>query len=422
MTNDDKTAVPADRRTFLKTMGAAAVAMGTMPMPTFASAAANVKFGVDVFSLGQQGWTPFQVLDWAAKMKVQMLHFSEVRFLGSPRWQEALAPDNLKKIRDRADELKIDIEIGMRSLCPTSSDFANAQRNDPTLGTADEQIARMLVAAKAVRSPIVRCVLGTQADRNPPGIESHQADMIKVLKANRSRILDSGVKLAIENHAGDQQARELKNLIEGAGPEIVGVCLDSGNPVWTIEDPHLTLETLAPYVLTSRMRDSYLFNSPQGTAVRWTRMGEGNMGMEDYLKTYIAKCPGKAVSLEVIVSPNFRIFNYHDPASWTLYKTTPAWEWARFLSLAEKGAPQPLPEPGAGRRGGGAGGAGVPAATPAPGAAGAAAPARGAGAPAGAPAGGQGRGQQPPNPEAQKRNLDDVEASVRWTQDFLAKQ
>jgi len=418
MTNDDKTAVPADRRTFLKTMGAAAVAMGTMPMPTFASAAANVKFGVDVFSLGQQGWTPFQVLDWAAKMKVQMLHFSEVRFLGSPRWQEALAPDNLKKIRDRADELKIDIEIGMRSLCPTSSDFANAQRNDPTLGTADEQIARMLVAAKAVRSPIVRCVLGTQADRNPPGIESHQADMIKVLKANRSRILDSGVKLAIENHAGDQQARELKNLIEGAGPEIVGVCLDSGNPVWTIEDPHLTLETLAPYVLTSHMRDSYLFNSPQGTAVRWTRMGEGNMGMEDYLKTYIAKCPGKAVSLEVIVSPNFRIFNYHDPASWTLYKTTPAWEWARFLSLAEKGAPQPLPEPGAGRRGGGAGGAGVPAATPAPGAAGAAAPARGAGA----PAGGQGRGQQPPNPEAQKRNLDDVEASVRWTQDFLAKQ
>jgi len=418
MTNDDKTAVPADRRTFLKTMGAAAVAMGTMPMPTFASAAANVKFGVDVFSLGQQGWTPFQVLDWAAKMKVQMLHFSEVRFLGSPRWQEALAPDNLKKIRDRADELKIDIEIGMRSLCPTSSDFANAQRNDPTLGTADEQIARMLVAAKAVRSPIVRCVLGTQADRNPPGIESHQADMIKVLKANRSRILDSGVKLAIENHAGDQQARELKNLIEGAGPEIVGVCLDSGNPVWTIEDPHLTLETLAPYVLTSHMRDSYLFNSPQGTAVRWTRMGEGNMGMEDYLKTYIARCPGKAVSLEVIVSPNFRIFNYHDPASWTLYKTTPAWEWARFLSLAEKGAPQPLPEPGAGRRGGGAGGAGVPAATPAPGAAGAAAPARGAGA----PAGGQGRGQQPPNPEAQKRNLDDVEASVRWTQDFLAKQ
>ena len=35
------------------------------------------------------------------------------------------------------------------------------------------------------------------------------AETVRVLKANRSRILDSGVKLAIENHAGDMQGREL---------------------------------------------------------------------------------------------------------------------------------------------------------------------------------------------------------------------
>jgi len=399
---DDKTAMPVDRRTFLRTTGAAALAMG-MPMPTPMSVAANARMGVDVFSLGAQQWTPFQVLDWAAKTKVQLLHFSEVRFLGSPRWQEALAPDNLKRIRDKADELKIDLEIGMRSICPTSADFGNAQRSDPTLGTADEQIARMLVAAKALRSPIFRCVQGTQADRSGPGIESHIAETIKVLKANRSRILDSGVKLAIENHAGDMQARELKTLIEGAGPDIVGVCLDSGNPVWTIEDPHLTLETLAPYVLTSHMRDSYLFNSPQGIAVRWTRMGDGNMGMDDYIRTYLQKCPGKPVSLEVIVQAGYRMFNYRDPSAWNIFKTTPAWEFSRFLALAEKGAPQALPPPAQGR--GGAGGG---------------APAGAAGA-VGAGAGGGGRAAgAAPNPEAQARNLADVEASVKWTQDFLA--
>jgi sugar phosphate isomerase/epimerase len=395
MTTDDHGPVPADRRTFLKTMGAAALAMG-MPMPLSASAAANVRFGVDVFSLGAQNWTPFQVLDWAAKMKVKVVHFSEVRFLGSPRWQEALAPDNLKKIREKAGELNIDLEVGMRSICPSSADFASAQRNDPTLGTADEQIARMLDAAKALGSPLFRCVQGTQADRSGDGIESHIADTIKVLKANRSRILDSGIKLAIENHAGDMQAREMKTLIEGAGPDIVGVCLDSGNPVWAIEDPHLTLETLAPYVLTSHMRDSYLFNSPQGIAVRWTRMGDGNMGMEDYLRTYVQKCPGKAVSLEVIVQTGYRLFDYRNPAAWAIYKTTPAWEFARFLTLADRGEPQPLPPPGQGRAGAG--------------------PGRGAGN--GRAGGGPGRGA--PSPEAQQRNLEDVEASVRWTQNFLA--
>jgi hypothetical protein len=179
----------------------------------------------------------------------------------------------------------------------------------------------------------------------------------------------------------------LKGLIEAAGSDYVGVCIDSGNAVWTIEDPHLTLETLAPYVLTSHVRDSYVFNSPRGTAVQWSRMGDGNIGMEDYLRTYVERCSGKAVSLEVIVSGSPRLFDYRNPQAWEIFRTTPAWEFARFLALCDKGTPRPLPAP------------------PPPGQA------------------GQGRGQGggQPDPEAQKRNLEDVEASVRWTQDFLAR-
>ena len=254
---------------------------------TTSGAAANVRFGVDMYSLGAQNWTPFEMLDWAARMHVNLVHFSETRFLGSPDWQVALAPDNLGKVKARADELNIGVEIGMRSICPTSSDFNKA------LGTADEQIARLVAAAAIVKSPIVRCVLGTQADRRT-GIENHIAETVKVLKANRSRIMDAGVKMAIENHAGDMQARELKGLIEAAGPEYVGVCLDSGNPVWTIEDPHLTLDTLAPYVQTSHMRDSYLFNSPRGhrRAVDPDGRGEhGHGGLPPHLHPEV---PGQA--------------------------------------------------------------------------------------------------------------------------------
>lgn len=395
MSNSTPLATP-DRRTFLKTVGAAAIAFSAPVSETlFAhTATPKIRLGVDAFSLGAQNWTPFQTLDWAAKNSVNMVHFSEVRFLGSPHWQEALAPDNLKRVREKADELKIDLEIGMRSLCPSSVDFANAQRNDPTLGTADEQIARMLIAAKAVRSPIVRCVQGVGQDRQT-GIETHMADMVKVLKANRSRILDSGIKLAIENHAGDMQGRELQQVIEQAGPDIVGVCLDSGNPFWANESPHVTLDHLAPYTLTSHMRDSYVFNSPQGIASTWTRMGDGNMGMEDYIRKYVQRCPGKAVSLEVIVQGNnYRIFNYRDPAAWALFRNTPAFEFAELLTLAEKGQPRELPPPGQGRG-------------------------RGEGGRGGAGRGGGGRGA--PNPEAQARNVADVEASVRWTQGAIAR-
>jgi sugar phosphate isomerase/epimerase len=391
----DSGAFRPDRRRFLEVAGTAAIGLAASGgnLAGAEQSAPRVRMGVDAFSLGAQNWGPLQVLDWASRLGVDMVHFSEVRFLGSPKWQEALAPDNLRRIRDRAAELKIDLEIGMRSICPTAADFQNAQRNDPTLGTADEQIARMIVAARAIGSPIVRCVQGTQADRRT-GIDQHIAETVSVVKRNRSRLLDAGVKLAVENHAGDMQGRELKRLIEEAGPDCIGACVDTGNAIWAIEDPAETLDALAPYALTSHFRDSYVFNAPQGIASQWTRMGEGNVGIAGMIATYVAKCPGKAVALEVIVQGNWRVFNYRDPAAWESFQSVPAPVFARFLALAEKGTPRELPPPGAGPGGGGGRGTQRTA----------------------------GRGARgAPSPEAQARNLADVEASVRWTQAVLAR-
>ena len=162
--------------------------------------------------------------------------------------------------------------------------------------------------------------------------------------------MDAGLKIAIENHAGDMQAREVKMLIEEAGRDFVGSCLDSGNPLWTIEDPHLTLETLAPYVLTSHVRDTAVWNTPQGAAVAWTRMGEGNIGIEDYIREFAAKCAGRPLSLEIIVTGP-RYFNYRDPKFWDAYRKTPAWEFERFVALAEKGKPREAPPKLTGSRG-----------------------------------------------------------------------
>ena len=69
---------------------------------------------------------------------------------------------------------------------------------------------------------------------------------MKVLKSCRSRALDAGVKVAVENHAGDMQARELVTLIEAAGKDFVGAVVDSGNATWTLEEPLGNLEILGP--------------------------------------------------------------------------------------------------------------------------------------------------------------------------------
>jgi 3-oxoisoapionate decarboxylase len=216
----------------------------------------------------------------------------------------------------------------------------------------------------------VRCVVGTLDDRRSPGgIDARIADTLGVLKRVRSRVMDAGLKLAIENHAGDLQARELKRLVEDAGADLVGVCLDAGNAVWAIEDPHLTLETLAPYVLTSHTRDTAVWPVAEGAAVAWTRMGEGNVRIEQYLRAFIERCPNRTVMLEIIVVPEPRIMRYHTPDFWDAYRQMPAWEFERFLSHVAAGTPRP------------------------------------------------------PDPEAStlEREVSDVEASLRWTKALLAK-
>jgi sugar phosphate isomerase/epimerase len=287
-----------------------------------------VRLGLDMFSLRSQQWTPFEQMEFCARWGVQVVHYSEVRLIGG------LDRDHLRRVRTRADTLGIDLELGMLSICPGSSIF------DASQGTAEDQILHMLDAAHIVGSPFVRCVVGFIDDRRRPGgIEARIEETLAVLQRVRSPVMDAGLKLAIENHGGDLQARELKELVEEAGTDFVGVCIDAGNAVWAMEDPHLTLDTLAPYVLTSHTRDSAVWPAREGAAVTWTRMGEGNVRIGDYLRTFIDKCPGRPLSLEVIVTPEPRILSYRDPAFWDAYRRMPAWEFERFLELVEQGRP-----------------------------------------------------------------------------------
>ena len=286
-----------------------------------------------MFSLRSQGLTGLAVLDFCAARGIEVVHFSEPRLLGP------IDGDALRRLRDRADALGIRLEVGMLSICPGATIF------NPAAGDAETQLIRTFDLARALGSPLVRCVVGSFRDRSGPGgIGARIAEAVAVLKNVRSRALDAGLRIAVENHAGDMQARELARLVEDAGADVVGVCLDAGNALWALEDPHLTLETLAPYVLTSHTRDSALRRTEQGCEVAWTRMGDGNVGIERYIHSFVSRCPGRSVTLEVIVMPSPRALPFRDPAFWDAFRDMPAWEFQRFLDLLEGARPVSLPE------------------------------------------------------------------------------
>ena len=211
-------------------------------------------------------------------------------------------------------------------------------------GPAESQLSEAIDLAVALGSPIVRCVVGNFRDRAAPGgIDARIAEALAAIGAIRARALDAGVKIAVENHAGDLQARELKALVEEAGTDLVGVCLDAGNAFWAMDDPRVALETLAPYVLTSHTRDTAVRPTPDGAEVAWTRMGDGNIGIDQYLDRFRALRPDLPVMLEIIVMPAPRPLPYRDERFRAGYPQMTESEFQQLVTLVETARPAPLP-------------------------------------------------------------------------------
>ena len=162
-------------------------------------------------------------------------------------------------------------------------------------------------------------------------------DTAKVCRACRTQALDAGIKIAVENHAGDMQAREVVTLIEEAGgSDYMGANLDAGNASWTLEDPLENLEIMGPYAVTTSLRDSAIWQSEKGTTVQWTAMGEGDVDWESYFNRFKVLCPNVPVHIETISGFN-REIPFLDEAFMEMFPDMKASTLARYLRWASKG-------------------------------------------------------------------------------------
>ena len=210
------------------------------------------------------GWKAPQLVDYAASLGCDSLFITDLDAF------ESMDDAALQAIRQQAAGKNLKIQLGTWSIDPTSKAFK------PNWGSAEEHLALGIRAARALGLPMLRVVLAPSRIGSPTAA-SHATSSRSSRSASRrsSRAVDAGVKIAVENHAGDMHSTELVQLVEAAGKDLVGVNLDSGNALWTLEDPLDNLRTLAPYVLTTSLRDSAVWETPKGAAVAWTAMGEG---------------------------------------------------------------------------------------------------------------------------------------------------
>lgn len=288
----------------------------------------GIPLGFDNFAVRALGWNARQLVDHAVTLRCDALFITDFGPLEG-RFDDAA----LAELRAYATDRGVALELGSWSICPTSTTFK------PDWGTAEEHLALGIRMAKALGSPAFRVILGNQSDRlTPGGIEARITDTVKVLRSQRSRAVDAGVRIAVENHAGDMQSRELKALVEEAGPDFVGVNFDSGNACWTLEDPLRALATLAPYVVTTSLRDTMLWTTDDGVVAQWTAMGEGCVDLPAFFDLFAEACRGVRVQIETISGFPRRMPIYQTDF-WKPYPGARAADLAAFLAVARRGRP-----------------------------------------------------------------------------------
>jgi sugar phosphate isomerase/epimerase len=164
------------------------------------------------------------------------------------------APD-LAAFEREARLAKVAIEVGTRGLQPAN-------------------LLEHLRLAVLFDSPFVRLVVDSPGDEPSPEV------VVARLKALVPQFREAGVKLAIENH--DRfKAASLVRIVEQAGPDTVGICLDTVNSFGALEGPEVVLEHLAPYALSLHVKDFTLrrAESGMGFILSGSPAGEGRLDL-----------------------------------------------------------------------------------------------------------------------------------------------
>ena len=322
------------RRGFLASLAALGAAHLAVPARGLALASGRkVKLGFDNFSIRAFDWKAPRLIDYAKSLNVDTLLLSDLEVY------ESLDEDYLKGIREQAKRAGIELQAGTTSICPTSKSY-----KEEKWGTAEDHARLLIRTAKWLGTPVARCYLGSRRDRDGEGgIYRHIEEMLKVLKAVQSEAEDANVKIAIENHAGDMQAWELVDLIEAAGKNFVGATMDPGNATWTLEDPLVNLEILGPYVVTTGIRDTAVWETDNGAMCMWANMGQGVVDWSAYVRQFKELCPNTPFVLEIISYRWSNEAQYLKPEFWSRFPKARAHEFARFVAMARRGKEFEIP-------------------------------------------------------------------------------
>jgi sugar phosphate isomerase/epimerase len=238
--------------------------------------------------------------------------------------------DAARKLRERAEEYDMVLEgqIGL-----------------PKSESATAEFERSVRASKEIGVRILRCVMlgGRRYESFPTRKKwkQFQQDSWTWLARAEPIARKHGVTLALENHK-DWRVDEMVALLERISSEHVGVNLDTGNNIALLENPMQVVESLAPYTVTTHLKDMAVQEYPDGFLLSEVPFGEGFLDIPLIIRSCEKARPTVQFNLEMITRDPLKI-PCLTQGYWKTFGQLSGRVLAESLALVRKNPAQSLP-------------------------------------------------------------------------------
>jgi 3-oxoisoapionate decarboxylase len=151
-----------------------------------------------------------------------------------------------------------------------------------------------------------------------------------------------GLEAGVENHK-DYLGTELAELLRSVGSAHLGACVDFGNNIALLEDPLATVEALAPYTVTTHLKDMAVRPCEGGFELSEVPLGQGILPLARIVETLQKARPDVDFCLEMITRDPLRV-PYLEDGYWITHERRDRERQDAFrAAVLTKASPEPLP-------------------------------------------------------------------------------
>lgn len=246
----------------------------------YTSFAVRMLQGKDILKSNAAALTADQFLDLCVKFGARgaQLDWSQI---------ESHEPAALAKLKARVDRDGLALELSVPATClETPSAYNEMATTAAALGVKRVRIA--LLYGRRYETFKTRDEWTTW-----------RAKWFATLPGMKAAIEAHPIIVGIENHK-DFHATELVELLQHVGSTQVGCCVDFGNNISLLEDPMDTLRTLAPFTVTTHLKDMAVKPTSDGFELSEVALGDGLLPLQAMIDELKRHRPDVDLCLEMI--------------------------------------------------------------------------------------------------------------------------